>query len=217
VRTVITLANDDPFPLPPEWAHDDVRYPPALVRLFLEEHTRPGDLVFDPFAGFGTTLTVAEELGRRGLGIERDERRWQYTRTLLRDPASLIHGDARRIGEMGLPPIDFSMTSPPYMSRWDHPEDPLAAYAEPSRGYETYLAEVRDVYREIGALMTERAVAVVEAANIKKDAGVTTLEWDLASAIGEVLRFEGEVVVAWEPTYGYGYDHSYCLLFRRRG
>jgi hypothetical protein len=215
VRTVISLAKDEPFPLPPEWGDDDVRYPPALVRLFLEEHTRPGDLVLDPFAGFGTTLAVAQEMGRRALGIERDERRWAYARTLLRNPAGLIHGDARRIGELGLPSIDFSMTSPPYMSRWSHPADPLAAYAAPSRGYETYLAEVRDVYRQIGELMTERAIAVVEVANIKKAEGVTTLAWDLAGAIGGVLRFEGEVVVAWEPTYGYGYDHSYCLLFRR--
>ena len=216
MRTVITLPNDEPFPLPPEWADDDVRYPPSLVRLFLEEHTRPGDVVFDPFAGFGTTLAVAAEMGRRGLGVERDERRCAYARTLLPDPAALIHGDARRIAELGLPSIDFSMTSPPYMSRWDHPQDPLTAYAEPSRGYGTYLADVREVYRQIGALMTESAVAVVEVANLKKTEGVTTLAWDLAGAIGEVLRFEGEVVVAWEPTYGYGYDHSYCLLFRRR-
>jgi tRNA G10 N-methylase Trm11 len=215
VRTVISLANDDPFPLPPELTDDDVRYPPALVRLFLEEHTRPGDLVFDPFAGFGTTLAVAEELGRRAAGIERDARRCAYARTLLRDPATLRHGDARRLAELGLPPIDFSMTSPPYMSRFDHPEDPLTAYAEPSRGYATYLAEVREVYRQIGALMADGAAAVVEVANLKAPEGVTTLAWDLGAAIGEVLRFEGEVVVAWEPTYGYGYDHSYCLLFRK--
>jgi hypothetical protein len=32
-----------------------------------------------------------------------------------------------------------------------------------------------------------------------------------------VLRFEGEVVVDWEPTYGFGYDHSYCLVFKAPG
>ncbi len=29
------------------------------------EYTHPGELVFDPFAGFGTTLRVAEEMERR--------------------------------------------------------------------------------------------------------------------------------------------------------
>ena len=40
------------------------------VTEFVEELSEPGDVVLDPFAGFGTTLVVAERLGRRGLGIE---------------------------------------------------------------------------------------------------------------------------------------------------
>jgi tRNA G10 N-methylase Trm11 len=216
MRTVITLAKGQLEPLPVDLRGDDVRYPPELVRLFLQEHTRPGDLVFDPFAGFGTTLAVAAEMGRRALGIELDSKRCAFIRSHSSDPGILIEGDARQLDTLGLPSIDFSMTSPPYMSRWNHPQDPLTAYVEPSRGYATYLAEIRDIYRQIGGLMTDRAVAVVEVANLKAPEGVTTLAWDLAAAIGEVLRFEGEVIMAWDPTYGYGYDHSYCLLFRRR-
>lgn len=56
----------------------------------------------------------------------------------------------------------------------------------------------------------------MEVANLRDAGGrgpVTPLAWDVARAVGEVLRFEGEVVVEWEPTYGYGYDHSYCLVF----
>ena len=37
-----------------------------------------------------------------------------------------------------------------------------------------------------------------------------------ASAVAGVLEFEGEVVVGWDH-YNYGYDHSYCLVFRRPG
>ncbi len=54
---------------------------------------------------------------------------------------------------------------------------------------------------------------MVEVANLKKMGAVTPLAWDIARAISQVLRFEGGIVVAWEPTYGYGYDHSYCLIF----
>lgn len=35
--------------------------------------TRPGDFVFDPFLGSGTSAVVAKKLGRHFLGIELDE------------------------------------------------------------------------------------------------------------------------------------------------
>jgi hypothetical protein len=56
--------------------------------------------------------------------------------------------------------------------------------------------------------------AVIEAANIKRNGRLTTLAWDIARVVSEVLHFEGEVVIAWD-CYGYGYDHSYCLVFTR--
>src|SRR3546814_8221093 len=35
--------------------------------------TRPGDVVLDPFFGTGTTGAVAKRLGRKWIGIEREE------------------------------------------------------------------------------------------------------------------------------------------------
>ena len=40
----------------------------ALVR----DYSRPGDLVCDPFAGWGSTLAAAVANGRRAIGAEMD-------------------------------------------------------------------------------------------------------------------------------------------------
>lgn len=47
--------------------------PEALLHRVILAATKPGDVVLDPFFGTGTTGAVAKRLGRRWIGIERDE------------------------------------------------------------------------------------------------------------------------------------------------
>jgi modification methylase len=47
--------------------------PEALLYRILLACTKPGDVVLDPFFGTGTTGAVAKRLGRRWIGIEREE------------------------------------------------------------------------------------------------------------------------------------------------
>lgn len=46
--------------------------PPSLMRALVHDYSRPGDLVCDPCAGYGTTLAAAAQLGRRAIGAECD-------------------------------------------------------------------------------------------------------------------------------------------------
>ena len=45
-------------------------FPDWLPRWFIELFTSPGDLVLDPFAGSGTAIWAALDMGRRAVGIE---------------------------------------------------------------------------------------------------------------------------------------------------
>lgn len=48
--------------------------PLTLLSQLIHATTDSGDTVLDPFAGSGSTLVAAERLGRRAIGIERDDR-----------------------------------------------------------------------------------------------------------------------------------------------
>ena len=212
MRTVVSLSNAHDVELPDRFRDDDVRFPSALVELFLAEFTKEGDAVLDPFAGFGTTLFAAQGMGRVPYGIEYDADRCDYIEARLAR-GRIVHGSALRLESYDLPRIDFSMTSPPYMRPHDK-ENPLTAYTTEDGDYERYLQDLTSVYASLRQRLRAGARAVVEVSNLKHERGVTPLAWHVAERISEVLTFEGEVIVAWDA-YGYGYDHSYCLVFSR--
>lgn len=58
---------------PPRMRSHPNEKPVELVRHFLRLHTKPGDLVLDPFAGSGTTGVACAQMGREFLGFELDE------------------------------------------------------------------------------------------------------------------------------------------------
>ncbi|CAN7568011.1 DNA methyltransferase [Phenylobacterium sp. LjRoot225] len=47
--------------------------PEALLHRLIMASTKPGDIILDPFFGTGTTGAAAKRLGRRFIGIEREE------------------------------------------------------------------------------------------------------------------------------------------------
>lgn len=214
MKSYVLLSKRQTRALPPEFQDDDVRYSDDFVEYMLAAYTRAGDVVLDPFAGFGTTIVVAQALGRLGYGVEWDRKRCDYMRSLIDNPARVICGDSRRLAEYDIPLCDFSLTSPPYMAA-DDEEDPFSAYTRPGHGYDAYLDDLTSIYEQLAALLKPGARAAIEVSNLKGPKGVTSLAWDIARAISRVLTFEGEIVIGWDRPYGYGYDHSYCLVFQR--
>jgi DNA modification methylase len=57
----------------PEERFHPTQKPLALMLWILENYTKEGDTILDPFMGSGTTMVACVNTGRNGIGIERDE------------------------------------------------------------------------------------------------------------------------------------------------
>ncbi len=62
-----------PFWSMPENTPHPTQKPEKLIAKIILASTEKGDIVFDPFAGSGTTAVVAKKLGRKFVGVEVDE------------------------------------------------------------------------------------------------------------------------------------------------
>ncbi len=62
-----------PFWSMPENTDHPTQKPEKLVAKMILASSNPGDVVFDPFLGSGTTSVVAKKLGRRYVGIEQEK------------------------------------------------------------------------------------------------------------------------------------------------
>jgi len=218
MKTVLRFDTGNSRVLPTELKNDDVRFSDSFAEYFIERFSEPDDVVFDPFAGFGTTLFAAEKLGRHSLGVEFLPERVEYIKRNLKDKAAILCGSSLELDRFELPQIGFSLTSPPYMQRKNHPEYPFAGYMITGQGYGDYLRDIAEIYRQLKSKLNPEAYVVIEVSNLRIDGVFTPLAWDIAASVDRVLMFEQEIVLEWRndysPAYGFGYDHSYALVFR---
>lgn len=221
METYLSLPYDHRNDLPDE-VTNDVRTPESLVEHFLEEYTVSGDRVIDIFAGYGTTLTVAERLDRVPYGLEYEGERVNYVRQRLATPDHVRRGDALALDPSWFPPCDCCITSPPFMERTDT-RNPFQNYSGQS-DYQGYLEDIETAFTCLDRVLTPGGTVIVDIVNMKFDGRVTTLAWDVAQRLSNVFQFDGEIVVTWtgdekpdsvRGQYGYGYDHSYCLVFSK--
>lgn len=83
-----------PFWSMPENTDHPTQKPEKLIAKLVLASSGPGDIVFDPFAGSGTTCVVASKLGRRYIGVDIDEEycMWGVKRLKLAEMDKEIQG-----------------------------------------------------------------------------------------------------------------------------
>jgi len=98
--------------------HGDKDYvgatPAWVIWQLLQRYTRENDMVLDPMCGSGTTLDVAKELGRKGVGY--DLASWKTRK-------DIAQADARHL-PLKNESVDFAFVDPPYSTHVDYSDDP---------------------------------------------------------------------------------------------
>jgi adenine-specific DNA-methyltransferase len=120
--------------------------PSWVIWQLLMRYTREGDLVVDPMCGSGTTLDVARDLDRRGLGYDLSPSR-----------PDIFRADARKIPlEDGK--ADFVFIDPPYSTHIEYSNDDrdIGALDAAADGGEAYYGAMRAVIGEIYRVLKNR-------------------------------------------------------------
>lgn len=95
--------------------------------------------------------------------------------------------------------------------------NPLRGELKQDDCYLKYLQDLLSITKSVWHILKPGKYLIVEAANFVGDSDVTTLAWDIASLFKAEFPFIKEKVLHWGSGYGSGYDHSYCLIFRKDG
>ncbi len=205
---------------------------------FIADLSRPGDLVLDPFAGWGTTLVACALLGRRGRGLEIEPTRAAAANARLaalpRDRGDhgdrcadqlVLCADARR-PPLAPASVDLCLTSVPYYSPdghadWDLSEAPGQIYR--ARDYARYLALLAEVLAAVANLLRPGAHLVAFAENLTRpDGRLLPPAGDLAPLLGGRLGRRPERVLCDARPPAHDADatrtnraHEYALVARR--
>lgn len=217
-------------------------FPKALAGRLIEIFTRPGDTVLDVFAGSGSTLLAAAELGRTAVGFELNPDYCELARSrIAKYPARplLINENALKLGEHLVPQsVDFCFTSPPYwniLSRkrsadfrescdYGKLPDDLSKITD----YSTFIKTLGDVFSLVLEVLKPGAYLVVNVMDIRKKSRFFPFHMDLAAELQKRGYILDDIII-WDRRRDYnnlrplGYPyvfrvnkvHEFLLIFQK--
>lgn len=218
-------------------------YSPTMMSEFISFFTKEGDLVLDPFNGIGSTLVGCDRTGRKGIGVELNEKYFEITK--LRTKQKVIHGSSEKIGDLlksnKIKDINFCISSPPY---WNILQRSTGSFEKKRLGknldikysdkdidignidsYEEFINRLAEIYFQVYDFLVPQAYLVVIVKNVKKSGKNYPLAWDLAKKLTEKYAFKDEKIWCQDKVglapFGYPFAytsnivHHYCLVFRK--
>ena len=194
----------------------NIGVPEEASRVLIRTFTKEGDMILDPFCGFGEILTEGEKLGRKTIGIELDETRVRYCRG---KNLKVITADSLNISRLKLPEIDACITSIPFYSS---PTNKLKLKGDLSieKDYNKYLHGLRTVFFGLKKNLSKRGKIIIIVKNLLINGAFIPLAWDVANVLREKYHPMKELI--WIKSEGYysknklrgGINHTYILVFK---
>lgn len=201
-------------------------FPAALAGRLIECFTQRDMTVLDPFAGVGSTLIAATQLGRHGVGIELNpeyaqiamrrlqagtlEQHWSETPS---GTWQVIVGDAGDLDQFVAPEsVHLVVTSPPY---WDILLEKRTADYKPVRHYgdaERDLGKIRDygqfldalqnIFRKVYDALTHGGYCCVVVMDIRKKDCFYPYHSDFATRMQQVGFIYDDLII-WDRRHEY--------------
>jgi DNA modification methylase len=230
------------------------KFPETLAQEFIEFFTKKGQTVLDPMMGTGSALVAALRAGRNAVGIELNSKYFKIAEKVLHDEQTALgklaakltldlhNADAARAPKLGLPEIDYVLTSPPY---WDMLHAKGAenqkkrrstpgldvVYSDDARDlgnvpdYGEFVERLAQIYEALNPVLKPKAYLTIIVKNVKKGGKIYPLAWDLSKRLGQTYTLKDEKIWMQDnqrlAPYGLGNAwvsntfHHYCLQFRK--
>ena len=186
---------------------DFFEVPEELARLVIERYTEPEDIVLDPYAGFGSIVVAAQNLGRTAIAIEQELEKVRALSNRLNPPSRVIQGEFKTGAESDLPKVDLVYTSPPNTTfgGWD---DEI--------GFVTYWAEFDRLFDRLSHVLKPSGTLVFEASNQREGSSIRPLAFEAAIRLSQNYLFSEEYVRCntgdtYAATHSY---HTHLFVFR---
>ncbi len=183
-----------------------------LIKLF----TKKGDLILDPFCGYGNILLNARRLGRKAFGVDINKKTVDYCNERN---ISVINENALNIKKISLPEADACITSPPFfhLSTNDlHLKENLSEI----KNYSSYLDKLSNIFVDLKKHLKKDKYLVIIIKNLYINEKFIPLAWDLVSNLKKEYTLCKEII--WvkskkyyqKVTYRSSMNHTYILIFK---
>lgn len=216
-------------------------FSPTMISEFIKFFTKSGMNILDPFVGIGSTLVACDRTNRIGYGVELNSKFAKIAKKRTSSKQTIISGDSTKLLDLGLPKMDFCITSPPYWSmlhkidvnqkirirnglstKYSNKKEDLGNITD----YEEFMENLLNVFKQVHELLRPGKYMVVFVQNVVDRSVMVPFAWDLAIRLSKTFILKKEKIWCQDHKnlYPFGYPfewvsnthHHYALVFQKQ-